>query len=101
SALIGLASYKYIATRLGLTSEATYADTAYTNLLNSLNTVVGNNQSANGFSYLPCEVNKPNSANRCNTFNDANWASPAWAGQNQFDAMLMCGTLYGGIGDPG
>ncbi|MEV0401134.1 RICIN domain-containing protein [Actinoallomurus sp. NPDC050550] len=101
SALIGLASYKYIATRLGLTSEATYADTAYTNLLNALNRVVGNNESANGFNYLPCEVDKPNSANRCNTFNDANWASPAWAGQNQFDTMLMGGPLNGVIGDPG
>lgn len=101
SALTGLASYKYIATRLGMTAEATYADTAYTKLLNALNTAVGKNESANGFSYLPCEVNRPNSANRCNTANDANWASPAWAGQNQFDTLLMGGALNGIIGDPG
>ena len=96
-----LASYKYIATRIGLTSEAQWADGAYTTLLNSLNTVVGRNQSANGFNYLPCEVDKPNSANRCNTTNDANWASPGWVGQNQWSTMLAGGTLSGIMGDPG
>ena len=101
SALEALASYKYIATQIGQASEASWADGAYTSLLNALNTVVGNNESANGFSYLPCTVNQPNSANRCGTFNDANWASPGWVGQNQWSTMLMGGTLTGIIGDPG
>ncbi|MFJ7214997.1 RICIN domain-containing protein [Amycolatopsis sp. NPDC098790] len=101
SALQMLASYKYIATKLGRTAEATWANTAYTSLLTALNTVVGRNQSANGFSYLPCEVDKPNSANRCGTFNDANWASPGWVGQNQWSTMLSGGTLTGIMGDPG
>lgn len=80
SALIGLAAYKYIATRIGQTAEATWARQTYTNLLNSLNTVIGRNQSTNGFNWLPCEVNRPNTANRCNTFNDANWAQDGWSG---------------------
>ncbi|MEU4248065.1 RICIN domain-containing protein [Amycolatopsis sp. NPDC026612] len=101
SALQMLASYKYIATKIGQTAEATWANTAYTSLLNALNTVVGRNQSANGFNYLPCEVDKPNSANRCNTFNDANWASPGWVGQNQWSTMLSGGALTGIMGDPG
>jgi hypothetical protein len=101
SALIGLAAYKYIATRLGNTAEATWANSAYNSLLAALNTVVGNNQAANGFDYLPCEVHRPNSANRCNTWNDANWAQAGWGGQNQFDTMLMGGALSGIIGDPG
>jgi hypothetical protein len=101
SALEMLASYKYIATRLGMTSEATWADGAYTSLLGALNTVVGRNQTNNGFNFLPCEVDRPNSANRCNTFNDANWASPGWVGQNQWSTMLMGGTLSGIMGDPG
>jgi hypothetical protein len=96
-----LAAYKYIATRLGMTSEATWADGAYTSLHNALNTVVGRNQSTNGFNFLPCEVDRPNTANRCNTFNDANWASPAWVGQNQWSTMLFGGTLSGIMGDPG
>jgi hypothetical protein len=101
SALQMLASYKYIATRLGQTSEAQWADTAYTSLLNALNTVVGKNQTTNGFNYLPCEVDKPNTANRCNTYNDANWASPGWVGQNQWSTMLAGGNLTGIMGDPG
>ena len=101
SALQMLASYKYIATRIGQTSEATWANGAYNSLLNALNTVVGRNQSTNGFNYLPCEVDKPNSANRCNTVNDANWASPGWVGQNQWSTMLAGGALTGIMGDPG
>jgi Ricin-type beta-trefoil lectin domain len=101
SALEALAAYKYIATTIGQTSEAQWADGAYTRLLNALNTVVGSNESANGFNYLPCTVDRPNSANRCGTYNDANWASPGWVGQNQWSTMLMGGTLSGLIGDPG
>ncbi|WP_198545820.1 hypothetical protein [Actinacidiphila yeochonensis] len=95
SALQGLAAYKYIATRLGNTTEAQYADTAYTSLLSHVNTLLTTNQSAHGFSYLPCTVDQANSANRCNTYNDANWASPVWVGQNQWSTMLEGGTLNG------
>jgi hypothetical protein len=42
-----------------------------------------------------------NSANRCGTFNDANWASPGWVGQDQWSTMLMGGALTGIMGDPG
>jgi hypothetical protein len=100
SALIGLAAYKYIATRIGQTAEAQWAQTTYTNLHNALNRVIGNNQASNGFDFLPCEVQRPNTANRCNTFNDANWAQAGWSGQNQWDTMLMGGAMSGIIGDP-
>ncbi|MFL6142944.1 MAG: hypothetical protein ACJ72N_13895 [Labedaea sp.] len=101
SALIGLAAYKYIATRIGQTAEAQWAQQTYTGLHNALNTVIGDNQRANGFDFLPCEVQRPNTANRCNTFNDANWAQAGWSGQNQWDTMLMGGgPLSGIIGDP-
>jgi hypothetical protein len=100
SALQGLAAYKYIATRLGNTAEAQYADSAYTSLLSHLNTLLSKNESANGFSYLPCTVDQPDSANRCATYNDANWASPEWVGQDQWSTMLQGGTLSGVAGDP-
>ena len=100
SALEGLAAYKYIATRIGNTAEAQYADSAYTSLLNATNSLVANNESRNGFGYLPCTVDQPNSANRCGTYNDANWASPVWVGQNQWSTMLMGGSLSGVAGDP-
>jgi ricin-type beta-trefoil lectin protein len=95
SALQALAAYKYIATVLGNTTEAEYANSAYNSLLSNLNTVLSANESANGFSFLPCTVNQPNSANRCNTFNDANWASPEWVNQNQWSTFLEGGTLSG------
>ena len=100
SALEALAAYKYIATGIGQTAEAQWADSAYTSLLNAVNTLVGNTESANGFSFLPCTVDQPDSANRCGTYNDANWASPGWVGQDQWSTMLMGGTLTGIIGDP-
>ena len=40
AALEGLAAYKYIATAIGNTTEAEYAQTAYTNLLNNTDTLV-------------------------------------------------------------
>ncbi|SMD25271.1 hypothetical protein [Kibdelosporangium aridum] len=100
SALIGLAAYKYIATRIGQTAEAQWAQQAYTSLHNALNTVIARNQQAGGFNFLPCEVHRPNTANRCNTYNDANWAQAGWSGQNQWDTMLMGGAMSGIIGDP-
>jgi hypothetical protein len=100
SALEALAAYKYVATGIGQTAEAQWADTAYTKLLNAVNTLVGNTESANGFSFLPCTVDQPDSANRCGTYNDANWASPGWVGQDQWSTMLMGGTLTGIVGDP-
>ena len=95
SALEGLAAYKYIATTIGNTTEAEWANTAYNTLLSSLNTVLGSDESTNSFSFLPCTVNQPDSANRCNTFNDANWASPEWVNQNQWSTFLEGGTLSG------
>ncbi len=100
SALEGLAAYKYIATVIGQTAEAQWADSAYTSLLNATNTLVGSDESANGFSFLPCTINQPDSANRCGTYNDANWASAGWVGQDQWSTLLMGGTLNGIIGDP-
>jgi hypothetical protein len=98
SALAGLAAYKYIATEIGNTAEAEYAQTAYSSLLTHLDADLAANESANGFAYLPCEVDQPNSANRCATYNDANWASPAWVGQNQWSTFLEGGSLTGDAG---
>jgi hypothetical protein len=100
SALMGLASYRYIATRLGNAAEATYADQQMTSLLNATNSAVAANQAANGFNWLPCEVNRPNTANRCNNATDANWGGNAFFGQNGWDAFLMGANLTGVLGDP-
>jgi hypothetical protein len=100
SALMGLASYKYIATRIGNAAEATFADQQMTSLLNATNAAVAANQSANNFNWLPCEVNQPNTANRCNNATDANWGGNSFFGQNGWDAFLMGAALNGPLGDP-
>ncbi|WP_051450505.1 NEW3 domain-containing protein [Actinospica robiniae] len=100
TALAGLSAYKYIATRIGNTAEAQWADGAYTSLLNSVNSALSTNEQTNGFDYLPCEVNVPSTSDRCNTANDANWAGSNLWGQNVWDIMLAGGTLNGVLGDP-
>ncbi len=100
SAFIGLAAYKYIATVLGNTTEATWADGQLTSLMTATNAALTTNQKAYNFSYLPCEVDVPTSADRCNTPSDANWASAAFYGQNAWDTFLMGGNPTGVVGDP-
>ena len=100
SALMGLASYKYIATRIGNTAEATYADQQMTSLMNAVNSALATNQQTNNFRWLPCEVTRPNTANRCNNATDANWGGNSFFGQNGWDAFLMGANLTGILGDP-
>jgi hypothetical protein len=100
SAFIGLAAYRYIATVIGEGAEATWADGQLTSLMSATNTGLSTSQQAHGFSYLPCEVDVPTSADRCNTPSDANWASPVFYGQNAWDTFLMGGHPTGIVGDP-
>ena len=100
TALAGLAAYTYIATRIGNTAEAQWADGAYTSLLNATNAGLSANEQANNFSFLPCEVNVPVTGDRCNTANDANWAGSNLWGQNVWGIFLEGGTLNGILGDP-
>ena len=100
TALAGLAAYTYIATRIGNTAEAQWADGAYTSLLNATNAGLSANEQANNFSFLPCEVNVPVTGDRCNTANDANWAGLNLWGQNVWGIFLEGGTLNGILGDP-
>ncbi len=101
TALAGLAAYRYIATRIGNTAEARWADGAYASLLGAVNAGLAANESASDFSFLPCEVNVPVTADRCNSPADANWASQALWGENVWDILLQGGQLDGILGDPG
>lgn len=101
SAIVGLAAYRYIATQIGNTAEATWADGQLSSLVNATNTGLQTNQQNNHFTYLPCEVNVPMSADRCGDNGaDANWASAAFYGQNAWDSFLMGANLTGIVGDP-
>jgi hypothetical protein len=100
SALAGLAAYKYIAARIGDTAEAQWAAGAYTSLLTATNAGLAANEQANSFDFLPCEVNQPVTADRCNTASDANWDGSNLWGQNVWDIFLQGGQLGGILGDP-
>jgi hypothetical protein len=100
TALAGLSAYAYIATRIGDPAEATWARTAYTSLLNDTNTGLAANENANGFDFLPCEVNQPVTADRCGSASDANWASQLLWGENAWTVFLAGGQLNGILGDP-
>jgi hypothetical protein len=100
TALAGLAAYKYIATRIGDPAEAQWAGAAYDNLLNAVNKGLAANETVNNFDFLPCEVSQPVTADRCDSPNDANWASQALWGENVWSILLAGGTLNGILGDP-
>ena len=93
-------AYAYIATRIGDQAEAQWAQGAYTSLLNATNAGLAANEKANDFDFLPCEVNVPVTADRCNSSSDANWASQALWGENPWTIFLQGGQLNGILGDP-
>lgn len=101
TALAGLAAYKYLAGRIGDSAEAQWAATAYASLLSATNAGLAANENASGFDFLPCAVNQPVTADRCNSPSDANWASQALWGENPWDILLQGGALNGPLGDPG
>ena len=93
SALIGLAAYRYLAQRVGDTSEAAWATDQYTSLLSATNKVLDTTIARYHLDYVPCSIVRPNTANRCKDPKDANWMSPlgAWA----WDASLFGATVNG------
>jgi len=100
SALAGLAAYQYIATRIGDTAEAQWASGAYAGLLTATNAGLAATEQASNFDFLPCEVNQPVTADRCNTASDANWDGSNLWGQNVWDIFLQGNPLTGILGDP-
>lgn len=89
SALTGLASYRYLAQRLGETGEADWAAKEYDALLDATNATLTKTMGDNGIDYLPCSILEPNTANRCNVATDANWAAPFLFGRWNWDGYLL------------
>jgi hypothetical protein len=94
-ALLGLAAYRYIASRLGEHSEATWASQQYASLLAATNTVLAGTIAQNHLDYLPCSLVQPNSANRCSNPMDANWTSPFGFGAWAWEAGLLGAPVSG------
>jgi hypothetical protein len=93
SALIGLAAYRYLAQRVGNASEATWATQQYDSLLAATTKTLDATIGRYHLDYVPCSIFQPNTANRCNDPQDANWMSPlgAWA----WDGSLFSATVSG------
>lgn len=94
-ALMGLASYRYLALAVGDTTEAAWAAAQYGSLLSDTNRVLSATIAANNLSYLPCSMIEPNTDNRCANPEDANWASPFLFGRWAWDAALLGATVDG------
>jgi hypothetical protein len=89
SALMGLASYRYLAQRLGEQAEADWAGRQYDALLAATNATLAKTMADNDLDYLPCSMVEPNTANRCRVATDANWAAPFLFGRWAWDGYLF------------
>jgi hypothetical protein len=89
AALLGLLAYKYIADKLGNTTESTWATATYSSLFAAINKQLQNTITTNNLGYLPCATNVANSANVCGATNNANWASTFLFGNWNWNGLLF------------
>jgi hypothetical protein len=94
-ALLGLAAYRYIAATIGNASEANWAGQQYESLLQDTDGVLEETITTNHLDYLPCDLTRPNTANRCNNPKDANWTSPFGFGGWAWEAGLLDAPVSG------
>lgn len=94
-ALMGLAAYRYLATRLGDRAEVAWADDQYDGLLAATNTTLDATIAEYHLTYLPCSMVQPDSANRCADPEDANWAAPFLFGRWAWDGQLFGAEIDG------
>ncbi len=95
SALMGLASYRWLAQKLGDTTEYTWATNEYNSLLGAVNQTLTATVTNYRLNYLPCSMVKPNSDNRCSNPRDANWAAPFLFGRWAWDGYLFDAPISG------
>jgi hypothetical protein len=94
-ALMGLAAYRYLAQRVGAASEVTWATEQYNALLAATNRTLDATIAQFHLTYLPCSILEPNTANRCQNPEDANWAAPFQFGRWAWDAQLFGAPVTG------
>jgi hypothetical protein len=102
-ALLGLASYEYLAKVLGNTAQEQWAAGQFSSLLQAVNKTLSATISANKLDYIPCSMVEPNTANRCSNPEDANWAAPGvyfnWSWNGYLLGASMAGPAGGTVGD--
>ena len=95
SALMGLASYKWLAQQVGDQTEATWANNEYNSLLGAVNQTLTSTITSNNLDYIPCSMVEPNDDNRCSNPQDANWAAPFLFGRWAWDGYLFDAAING------
>ncbi len=95
TALTGLATYEWLAKKVGNTAEATWAAAQYASLLTAVNKTLDATIAASHLNYLPCSMIEPNTANRCANAEDANWAAPFLFGRWAWDGYLFGAPISG------
>jgi hypothetical protein len=95
SALMGLASYRWLAQKVGDNAEYRWATSEYNSLLSAVNQTLNGTITTNHLNYLPCSMVEPNSANRCSNPKDANWAAPFLFGRWAWDGYLFGAPING------
>ncbi len=95
SALMGLASYKWLAQQVGDQTEATWAANEYNSLLGAVNQTLTTTITTNHLDYIPCSMVEPNDDNRCSNPQDANWAAPFLFGRWAWDGYLFGAAING------
>ena len=102
-ALLGLASYEYLAKVIGDTAQAQWAAAQYNSLLHAVNSTLSSTISGNNLDYIPCSMVESNTANRCSNPEDANWAAPGvyfnWAWNGYLLGAPVTGPGSGSMAD--
>ena len=92
-ALLGLAGYEYLAKVMKNTTEQKWAAGQYTSLLAAVNKTLIATITASHLDYIPCSMTEPNTANRCDNPEDANWAAPGVYFNEAWNGYLLGTTL--------
>ena len=88
-ALMGLAAYRYLAHAVVDSEETRWATDEYHSLLAAVTRTLNATIHRYALNYLPCSMVEPNTANRCNNPEDANWAAPFLFGRWAWNAPLF------------
>lgn len=89
SALAGLTTYRYLATALGETQEATWAKAEYDDLLRVATARITQTMQEHDLDYLPISMVEPNETGPRKDPRDANWASMFLFGRWAWDGYLF------------
>ncbi len=94
-ALLGLASYVYLAKAVGNQAQASWGEHEYASLQKAVDSTLAHTTATYHLNYLPCSMVQPNSDNRCQDPLDGNWAAPGVYTNEAWHGYLMGATVSG------